>query len=87
MAKMSLDHIAGLAASVNVGFERNGNTVDYYETFNVSEDSEPHDVAWSRLYDANEALQIVGLRIVDSWSDNDSLGGVIVPLESGDVNG
>lgn len=50
--------------------------VSYYEYFGIVE--EPQDVAWDAHCDNQSALNEIGLQIQDLWSDNDTVGGIIV---------
>ncbi len=62
----------GLADQVSI---QPGGEVYVYCTFTTHNDEEPHDAAWDRYSAISEALEAVGLRVDDYWSDNDSLGG------------
>lgn len=77
---MNPDKIAELVKSVDVSFEWDKDIILYWEAFCAYEDEEPDDLAQQLLYDANERLESVGLKIVESWSDNDSVGGIIVEV-------
>lgn len=55
----------------------NGKAV-YYHSFDCEDGGEPGDVAWDRLCSDSESLNTVGLVIVNSGNDNDSVWGDVV---------
>ena len=77
---MTTEEILAKAKPLNVEFRVENDKVFFLARFECYEQDEPHDVAWSLLYDLNELLRPNGLWIIDSGSDNDSLWGEITDI-------
>lgn len=69
----------------DVSFGRDGR-VNFRNYFSTAAGEEPHDVAWSEWLILQENLKPHGLRAVDYWADNDTIGGVVenIPSEVSD---
>jgi hypothetical protein len=80
MNMMSEQEIVDRANAFDISAELVNGKAWYYETFECDEEREPHDVAWDIKYWTNAVLRPIGLELAETWNDNDSCGGRIVPI-------